>query len=265
MMTNKLLIPAVLLVTLGLTAPVSAGQARPRQNHDNRTRATQSARPQRTPPKASVKRNEPRDNGRRQVVQPRVQPRREAAAPQRVAPRRDDRRSYAVPRTDRYVRNDRGRRDDNRRYDNRRYESRGYYYRPSYRVVRPYRPFHFPRAYFVFRPRVSIGFGFWLGYPVRYPYAYLGTYVPTVYGRVVPGVSIYGGLSFEISPYDAAVFVDGEYAGTVGQYPPNAPPLTLTPGLHRIEIQAQGFRPMMWDVTIVPGQVIPWQGAMQPY
>jgi len=289
-MTNKLLIPAALLVTLGLTAPVSAGQARPRENHDNRTKATQQARPQRTPPKASVRtpprasvqrerprdtgrrqvlqpRVQPRDTGRRQVLQPRVQPRREAAAPPRVAPRRNDQRGYAVPRNGRYVRNDRYDRDrrDNRRYDRRSYNSRSYYYGPSYRVVRPYRPFYFPRSYFVFRPRVSIGFGFWLGYPVAYPYAYLGSYAPPVYGRVMPGVSVYGGLSFEISPYDAAVFVDGEYAGTVGQYPPNAPPLTLTPGPHRIEIQAQGFRPMMWDVTIVPGQVIPWQGAMQPF
>jgi len=284
MMTNKLLIPAVLLVTLGLTAPVSAGQARPREN-GNRTKVTRQARPQRTAPKASARtpskasarQNQPRQNqprqvrpratAPRQVVRPQVQPPR-AAAPQRVAPRRDAQRSYAVPRTGRYEGNyryDRDRRDDNRRYDRRSYNSRSYYYRPSYRVVRPYRPFYFPRSYFVFRPRVSIGFGFWLGYPVAYPYAYLGSYAPPVYGRVMPGVSVYGGLSFEISPYDAAVFVDGEYAGTVGQYPPNAPPLTLTPGPHRIEIQAQGFRPMMWDVTIVPGQVIPWQGAMQPF
>ncbi len=279
MMTNKLLIPAVLLVTLGLTAPVSAGQARPREN-GNHTKVTRQARPQRTapkasvrtPPKASARQNQPRQNqprqvqprqvqpratAPRQVVRPQVQPRR-AAAPQRVAPRRNDQRSYAAPRTERY--------DRNNRYDrDRRYDSRNYSYRPSYRVVRPYRPFYFPRSYFVFRPRVSIGFGFWLGYPVAYPYAYLGSYAPPVYGRVMPGVSIYGGLSFEISPYDAAVFVDGEYAGTVGQYPPNAPPLTLTPGPHRVEIQAQGFRPMMWDVNIVPGQVIPWQGAMQPF
>jgi hypothetical protein len=257
MMTNKLLIPAVLLVALGLTAPVSAGQARPRENQGNRTKATEQARPQRSAPQASARREQPRqvqprENGRREVVQPRSNARPEAAPP-RVAPRRTDQRAYAVPRVETY-----------RPSYGSTYRPT---YRPSYRVYVPYRPHYFARSYFTFRPRLSIGFGFWLGYPVAYPYAYLGTYVPRVYGRVgvVAPVSVYGGLSFEISPWDAAVFVDGEYAGTVGNYPPNAPPLTLTPGLHRIEIQAEGYRPMTWDVTIVPGQVIPWQGAMQPY
>ncbi len=252
MTTHKLLIPAVLLVTLGLTAPVSAGQARTRENHDNRTKATEQARPQRSAPQASARRDQPRQvqpqaNGRREV-QPRSNARPEAAS-QRVAPSRAAGRAYAVPRG---------------QYDRPAYRPT---YRPSYRVYVPYRPHYFARSYFTFRPRLSIGFGLWLGYPVAYPYAYLGTYVPRVYGTVgmVRPVSVYGGLSFEISPYDAAVFVDGEYAGTVDQYPPNAPPLTLTPGPHRIEIQAAGYRPMMWDVTIVPGQVIPWQGAMQPY
>lgn len=259
MMTNKLLVPAALLVTLGLTAPASAGQARTRENHDNhgnRTKVTAQANPRRSAPPAAAKREQPRQvqprqeqprvNARREAAPPRSDVRREAAS-RRVAPR-DDRRGYAVPRERDYRRA----------------------YRPTYRVVAPYRvyrPHYFARAYFTFRPRLNIGFGFWLGYPVSYPYAYLGTYVPTVYGQVgvARPVSVYGGLSFEVSPYDAAVFVDGEYAGTVGQYPPNAPPLTLTPGPHHVEVQAAGYRPMEWDVTIVPGQVIPWQGAMQPF
>jgi hypothetical protein len=265
MMTNKLLIPAVLLVALGLTAPASAGQARPRENHGDRTKATEQTRPQRTPPPASARGDQPRQVQPREAAPPRSNDRRQAA-PQYVAPRQGDAlryapqrepgRAYAVPR-DRYDRYD--------RYDRRDY---GPTYRPSYRGYVPYRPHYFARSYFTFRPRVNIGFGLWLGYPVPYPYAYVGSYyTPRVYGAigVMRPVSVYGGLSFEISPYDAAVFVDGEYAGTVGDFPPNAPPLTLTPGPHRIEIQAEGYRSMMWDVTIVPGQVIPWQGAMQPW
>src|ERR1041385_7745962 len=32
-----------------------------------------------------------------------------------------------------------------------------------------YRPYY-ARPYYSFRPRVSLGFGLWVGYPVRYPY-----------------------------------------------------------------------------------------------
>ena len=92
-------------------------------------------------------------------------------------------------------------------------------------------------------------------------------YTPRVYGTigVARGVSIDGGVSFDISPYDALVFVDGQYVGRVDDFSPIAPPLTLTPGLHRIEVQAGGYQPMAWDVEIVPGQVIPYQGAMRRY
>jgi len=155
----------------------------------------------------------------------------------RVAPRREVNRVYVVPRR---------------------------VYRPVYRPIAPPR---FVRSYFTFRPRLNIGFGLWIGYGVPYPYTYVRGYAPRVYGSVgvVRGVSIYGGVSFRIAPYDALVFVDGYYVGRVDDFSAVSPPLTLTPGLHRIEVQADGYQPMAWDVEIVPGQVIPYEGAMQPY
>ena len=124
-----------------------------------------------------------------------------------------------------------------RSYSSRPYGSRTYV-RP-YSYV-PYRPYYFSRPYYSFRPRLSIGFGLWLGYPVPYPYAYLGGYSPRVFGyygepyySVSAGVSIYGGLSFDIQPPDADLFVDGDYVGPVGSFTPNGEPLTLTPGVHR--------------------------------
>jgi hypothetical protein len=80
-----------------------------------------------------------------------------------------------------------------------------------------------------------------------------------------PAVSVYGGVSFDIQPSDAELFIDGEYVGTVGTFAPTGEPLTLTPGEHRIAIQRAGYRPMEWDVTIEPGQVIPYRGAMQKF
>jgi hypothetical protein len=75
----------------------------------------------------------------------------------------------------------------------------------------------------------------------------------------------YGGISFEVDPYDAAIVIDGNYMGVVNDFGPNAQPLTLRVGTHRVEIQANGYEPVMFDVNVMPGQVIPYRGAMRPY
>lgn len=132
-----------------------------------------------------------------------------------------------------------------------------------------YRPYYYPRPYYAFRPRVSLGFGLWIGFPTAYPYYSYGYANPT-YGYPLSrfgfaaGVA-YGGISFEVDPYDSAVFVDGEYAGVVGNFGPDAQPLTLRAGTHRVEIQAAGCDPVMFDVNVMPGQVIPYRGSMRPY
>jgi hypothetical protein len=73
-----------------------------------------------------------------------------------------------------------------------------------------------------------------------------------------------GGLSFDITPADAEIRIDGQDVGRVDQFAPNEQPLTLALGRHRIDIDAPGYRPLAFDVDIVAGQVIPYQGAMQP-
>ncbi len=134
---------------------------------------------------------------------------------------------------------------------------------------RPYYPYHFVRPYYVFSPWLSLGFGVWCGYPVPYPWVYLGDYQPTVFGydsddyQVVPGATVYGGVSFDMQPSDANLFVDGQYVGVVGSFGPSNEPLTLEPGTHRIAIQREGFRPLEWDVTIEAGQVIPYRGELE--
>ncbi|HEY3383308.1 MAG TPA: PEGA domain-containing protein [Vicinamibacterales bacterium] len=140
----------------------------------------------------------------------------------------------------------------------------------SYGFFDHYRPRYFDGPYYSFRARLNLGFGLWLGFPVPYPYGYVSSYDLPVYGypqgmvNVGPGVA-YGGLSFDISPGDAAVFVDGDYVGVVGNFPPSAAPLTISPGRHRIEVQADGYRSMVWDVEVIPGEVIPFRGEMEIY
>ena len=142
-----------------------------------------------------------------------------------------------------------------------------YYYNPNHIYVAPhvhYRPY-------AFRPSFSIGFGIYAGYPVPYTYAYAapiyvyGYRAPRTAVYVGPGSPLYGGIALEIGPYDADVFVDGSYAGHVEDFDGSVQPLTLVAGTHRIEVQAPGYAPLVFDVAIQPGQVIPYRGDLQPY
>jgi len=191
----------------------------------------------------------------------------------------------------------------------------------SPRVVRV-APVRFYQPYYTFRPRLSLGFGLWLGYPVRYtsyygyynpyyypypydpyaypygypaapypaypPSAYPPAYPPTAYppsayppaapsgtypqsgypaqppqGSISASQANTGGVSFEIQPSDAQVSVDGQYVGTVGQFTPTSQPLGLTAGRHHIQISAPGYRTMDFDVDVVAGEVLPYQGALE--
>jgi len=146
-------------------------------------------------------------------------------------------------------------------YAPRAYAPRGYGYYGSHTYYRPY----------VYRPHFSIGFGIYAGYPVPYTYSY--AYPIAVYGYraprerviVAPGSPYYGGIALEISPYDADVFVDGQYAGRVEDFDGTTQPLTLTAGMHELEVQAQGYEPLRVNVEIQPGQVIPYRGDLRAY
>jgi hypothetical protein len=69
-------------------------------------------------------------------------------------------------------------------------------------------------------------------------------------------------MSFEITPGDAQVYVDGQYVGTVNQFTPTSQPLGLTAGRHHVQIGAPGYRTMEFDVNILAGDVLPYQGAL---
>jgi hypothetical protein len=153
-------------------------------------------------------------------------------------------------------------------------------YQPNYRPL--YRPdYRSYRPYYTFRPRIRLGLGLWIGYPViyptylypstPYPYAYTSPY-PLTYpyqtgiypapGTTMAAAGAAGGLSFDITPAEAGVYVDGYYMGPVAQFTPNQPPLALPPGRHHVEIQEPGFEIIAFDVDILPGQVIPYQGDL---
>jgi len=156
---------------------------------------------------------------------------------------------------------------------NGRYNTRYYHYP---RVVY-HHPFY--RPYYTFHPRFSMGYGLWAGYPVFYPYYYSSYAYSTPYpesypvpypapsnaypgpGSIAPTAT--GGLSFEITPSDATVYIDGQFVGAVEQFTPNDQPLPMAPGRHRVEVRAPGYQTIVFDVDIMAGQVIPYRGEMQ--
>lgn len=245
-------------------------------------------------PRVETRQEQPRaqqSQQQRQAEQPRAQQQQQQRQAEQSRVEQQPQRQVAQPRGESRV-NDR-RYENNgindRRYDNNRLNDRrdigravprGNVYAPRYSPR--YSPRYTPRGYgyygsrsysrpYTFRPRFSIGFGIYAGYPVPYTYSY--PYPIMIYGyrapreRVIvsPGSPYYGGVALEMSPYDADVFVDGTYAGRVEDFDGTEQPLTLSAGQHEIEVQAPGYEPLRLDIDVQPGQVIPYRGDLRPY
>src|SRR4051812_34917480 len=237
-------------------------EAAPQQQAQPRQREEQRAQPR---GQRQENRAQPRQENR---AVPRQEYRGAPRQEYRATPRQDYRGGYAAPR---YVAP---------RYDSGRYYS-GRYYGPRYVGPRfSIAPRRFYRPYYVFRPRFSLGFGIWAGFPVTYYDSY---YYPYDYysaapapGYAVPQGSVnvqpypqqsnqgnMGGLSFDINPNTAEVYVDGNYYGEVGQFTPSSQPLGLPAGRHHVELREAGYDVSSFDVDIIAGQVIPYQGQLQ--
>jgi hypothetical protein len=209
-------------------------------------------------------------------------------------------------------------------------------------VGAPYGRAYYSQPYYAFRPRVSVGFGLYVGYPVAFPYYGIGFSYGYGYGYPYPyrygygypypyasypnpypypysGVAPYaypsssttypypdyrpsanqssypypnnppqaqsaqgsielepgrpqtpgtsqrnsGGISFDITPSTAQVYVEGQYVGLVRDFSPTSQPLTLSPGRHHVEIRLVGYQTMTFDTEVTAGQVVPYQGTMQ--
>ncbi len=250
-MRKAFYLPVILFSALALAQPVAAQERGDDQGRGEQRRGSQQGGDE------QQGRGAERGENRGQA--------RSAPEPRRQTQRGSEARS-AEPR----ARGESARGVETRRDDD---DQRGYAYRArrEERQVAPYRPYYYPRPYYAFRRRSPIGFGIWLGYPVPYPYyGYPYPYTAPESGyaypppppdsiNVTPGQD-YGGISFDIVPDNAAIYVDGQYAGIVGDFTPNTQPLTLLPGTHRIEVDAQGYQPIVFDANVPAGQVLPYQG-----
>jgi hypothetical protein len=135
-----------------------------------------------------------------------------------------------------------------------------------------YYPYYYPYGFW------GSGFGYGLGYMYFDPFWYSGF----GYGYGYPGYGGYGGggggygygsqgsrddegsLRLKIDPRQAQVYVDGYYVGLVDSFDGAFQKLSLTSGGHRVELKADGFEPLQFDVLITADETVTYKGKMNP-
>ena len=263
MKVNQTLVAAgALMVAVSVGAWTAEAGQRDREGRDRNGRSSQGSSERRGGDGAAQRGDGGQDRGSRaQAARPEERsarpeersapPRERDAAPQpRYDANRDGRQ--AVPRPAPEYRNDRSRDNDRYRNDGRyrnddRY--RVYRDRDDYRYApRVYR--QPPRRYYGPGGNFSVYFGLGNGYLYGSPWSgrVYGYRAPYAYSTRV----YYGDVRLMVQPRDAAVYVDGYYAGVVDNFDGVFQRLTLEVGPHTIELDAPGLEPQVYDVYVDP-------------
>lgn len=275
----------------------SSGSSSSQGSSDQRESRPQAQSRQRdsAPPQQQQQSQRQEQSRERQTLPQAQRPQQQYERPQQYDQRRQENSRQAIPAPrDRYIDQNRDGRNDNRdsrvlgpqdrrdldrrfesygsagrydgrydRYDNRYSNYSSYRYNGPRVIFAPRENMRFDRPWFSFRALVRLPFGLTLGVSTPFP----TWYRPYIVGR--PGYTSpympYGGVTFDIEPRDSELWVDGEYIGRVSDYDYNDPPLTLVAGPHYIELRSGYSRPLAFDITIIPGQVIPYQGTLPYY
>ncbi len=104
---------------------------------------------------------------------------------------------------------------------------------------------------------------FWYD-PYRYDpyyYRYRG------YGQHGYGYSSFllGSLRLKVRPRYAEVYVDGYYVGRVDDFDGIFQRLDLEEGPHTIEVREPGYEPLTFEVLIIPGQTVTYEGDLRRF
>ena len=148
---------------------------------------------------------------------------------------------------------------------------RGYYYDP-YRSLY-YDPYYSGRysywspfgygyglGYFSYDPFLFSGYGYPGYYDAYDPYAGGGVGYGSRYSQVYRGS---GSLRLKVDPSHAEVYVDGYYVGVVDSFDGIFQRLSVEAGPHRVELRAEGFEPVEFEVMVTPGDTITYKGEMK--
>ena len=110
--------------------------------------------------------------------------------------------------------------------------------------------------------------GFWRGYGlgVLGAFGYSGGLYSTGFDGYAPypfdQFGPTGGLRLKVDPKDAAVYVDGYYAGIVDDFDGRFQHLDLIPGPHRVEVIASGYDSLVFDIDIRPHHTTEYRGQL---
>jgi hypothetical protein len=131
-------------------------------------------------------------------------------------------------------------------------------------------PLRSSESFYVFRPQLNLGSGLWVGSPISlYPSVAVASSPYSIVSVTPEPVSVppvaNGGLSFEIAPTFARIYVDGNYVGTAADFSGIRTPLILPPGPHHVRIRAEDFRTITFNTEIFPGQIVPYRGVMESH
>lgn len=118
------------------------------------------------------------------------------------------------------------------------------------------------------------GYGFGIGYYSYDPF-WFDPYFDPYYGG---GGGYYGGgggygysrgyrdtgsLRLKIKPRDAKVYIDGYFVGVVDSFDGLFQKLGLDAGGHRVEIRADGYETLQFEVLITPGESVTYKGELK--
>jgi hypothetical protein len=113
---------------------------------------------------------------------------------------------------------------------------------------------------FWFGPGYGYGYADPWGFGDPYGYGGGGGYAA---GGDPDDVEGQGALRIKVKPREARVLVDGTFAGTVDDFDGNFQKLRLDEGAHKVELQADGYEPLRFDVLIVDGQTVTYKGKLR--
>jgi hypothetical protein len=133
------------------------------------------------------------------------------------------------------------------------------FWMPNYRTYFPYgvwSPGYFGTGFFYYDP-------FWWGDPWYYGSGYYGYGYGGGYGRSYYAYGDYGRLRLKVKPREAQVYVDGYFSGIVDQFDGVFQRLPLKAGSHRVEIRAEGYQPLAFEVMIIPHETVTYKGELR--
>ena len=157
--------------------------------------------------------------------------------------------------------------------------------RPGYGYGGGYYPIYDPYYYYGYYDPYYYGYGYrysryWMpgyGYGVGYfgydPFLFGGYYDPYSYGYGQAGQAsggydagryrVVGALRLKVKPSNAQVYIDGYYVGLIDSFDGTFQRLQVEAGSHRVDVRAEGFETVQFDVMVTPGETVTYKGELK--